>query len=77
VQGAELTPRQQRELEEAVRGRFTEWLVASGNLRQVMDLVQLERGGSSSSSSSAHHGVAPDESPPSLSLLSALGRATE
>ncbi|KAG5182052.1 tubulin binding cofactor C-domain-containing protein [Tribonema minus] len=44
VQGAQLSPRQQRELEEAVRGRFTEWLVSSGHLRQVLDLVHLERG---------------------------------
>eukprot|EP00611_Tribonema_gayanum_P024482 TRINITY_DN5416_c0_g1_i1.p1 TRINITY_DN5416_c0_g1~~TRINITY_DN5416_c0_g1_i1.p1 ORF type:complete len:155 (-),score=29.98 TRINITY_DN5416_c0_g1_i1:76-540(-) len=45
VQQSDLFPRQQRELEEAVRGRFTEWLLSSGNLRQVLDLVQLERTG--------------------------------
>ena len=43
VKDASLSPSQQREVEEALRARFAEWLVSSGNLRQVIDLVQAER----------------------------------
>ena len=43
VKDASLSPDQQREVEEALRARFAEWLVSSGNLRQIVDLVQAER----------------------------------
>lgn len=39
IRDAGLTPRQHRELEDCIRGRFTEWLVQTGKLRQVLDLV--------------------------------------
>jgi len=38
-----LNEKQQREVEEAVRSKFSEWLITSGNLRQVLDLVQIEK----------------------------------
>jgi hypothetical protein len=47
VNSANLAGRQQQELEEAIRGQFADWLVSSGHLRQVIDLVQLEKGPSS------------------------------
>jgi Tubulin binding cofactor C len=37
-----LTPEQQVRFEEELNRGFREWLVASGNLRQVLDLVHLE-----------------------------------
>ena len=40
-----LTPEQQRRFEEDLNRGFREWLVTSGNLRQVLDLVHLERRG--------------------------------
>lgn len=43
LEGQDLLPSQQQLVEEAVRAHFGEWLVSSGNLRQVLDLVQLDR----------------------------------
>lgn len=37
-----LTPEQREKLEEYVRGKFSEWLVSCGSMRQVTDLVHLE-----------------------------------
>ena len=45
----DLTPEQQIKLEEELNSGFREWLVSSGNLRQVLDLVHLERKEGSSS----------------------------
>ena len=39
----DLTPEQQIRLEEELNSGFRDWLVTSGNLRQVLDLVHLER----------------------------------
>jgi hypothetical protein len=39
----DLTPEQQVKLEEELNSGFRDWLVTSGNLRQVLDLVHLER----------------------------------
>ena len=39
----ELSPEQQSKLEEELNERFREWLVTSGNLRQVLDLVHIEK----------------------------------
>lgn len=41
--GQDLLPSQQQLVEESVRAHFGDWLVTSGNLRQVLDLVQLDR----------------------------------
>jgi TBCC domain-containing protein 1 len=41
----ELLPEQQVKLEEELNRRFRDWLVASGNLRQVIDLVHLDNKG--------------------------------
>ena len=38
----DLTPEQQSKLEEELNRGFRDWLVTSGNLRQVLDLVHLE-----------------------------------
>ena len=38
----DLTPQQQLKLEEELNRGFRDWLVTSGNLRQVLDLVHLE-----------------------------------
>jgi hypothetical protein len=38
----DLTPEQQLKLEEELNRGFRDWLVTSGNLRQVLDLVHLE-----------------------------------
>ena len=38
----ELTPEQQQQFEEELNRGFRDWLVTSGNLRQVLDLVHLE-----------------------------------
>mmetsp|Transcript_14098 Transcript_14098/g.20606 ORF Transcript_14098/g.20606 Transcript_14098/m.20606 type:complete len:728 (-) Transcript_14098:142-2325(-) len=38
-----LTPEQQMLLEENLNREFRDWLVTSGNLRQVLDLVHMER----------------------------------
>lgn len=43
-----LTPEQQIRFEEELNQGFREWLVTSGNLRQVLDLVHLERRGGAS-----------------------------
>jgi hypothetical protein len=40
-----LTLEQQRQFEEELNRGFRDWLVTSGNLRQVLDLVHLERRG--------------------------------
>ena len=40
-----LTEDQQRLFEEELNRGFRDWLVTSGNLRQVLDLVHLERRG--------------------------------
>jgi hypothetical protein len=40
-----LTPEQQGQFEEELNRGFRDWLVTSGNLRQVLDLVHLERRG--------------------------------
>lgn len=40
-----LTEEQQAQFEEELNRGFRDWLVASGNLRQVLDLVHLERRG--------------------------------
>jgi Tubulin binding cofactor C len=40
-----LTPEQQSRFEEEINRGFRDWLVTSGNLRQVLDLVHLERRG--------------------------------
>ena len=40
-----LNPEQQQKFEEELNKGFREWLVTSGNLRQVLDLVHLERRG--------------------------------
>jgi hypothetical protein len=40
-----LTIDQQRRFEEELNRGFRDWLVTSGNLRQVLDLVHLERRG--------------------------------
>jgi hypothetical protein len=40
-----LTPEQQSRFEEELNQGFRDWLVTSGNLRQVLDLVHLERRG--------------------------------
>jgi len=40
-----LNPDQQKRFEEELNRGFRDWLVTSGNLRQVLDLVHLERGG--------------------------------
>lgn len=37
-----LTPEQQLKLEEELNSGFRDWLVTSGNLRQVLDLVKME-----------------------------------
>ncbi len=37
-----LTPEQQMKLEEELNSGFRDWLVTSGNLRQVLDLVKME-----------------------------------
>ncbi len=39
----DLTPEQQKKFEEELNSGFRDWLVNSGNLRQVLDLVHLER----------------------------------
>ena len=39
----DLTPEQQLKIEEELNRSFRDWLVTSGNLRQVLDLVHLER----------------------------------
>ena len=39
----DLTSEQQIKLEEELNSGFRDWLVTSGNLRQVLDLVHLER----------------------------------
>lgn len=41
----DLSPEQQVKLEEELNRGFRDWLVTSGNLRQVLDLVHLERRG--------------------------------
>lgn len=41
----DLTPEQQMKLGEELNKGFRDWLVTSGNLRQVLDLVHLERKG--------------------------------
>ena len=38
-----LPPGGKQAVEEAVQAHFGDWLVASGNIRQVLDLVQLDR----------------------------------
>ena len=38
-----LPPGGARAVEEAVQAHFGDWLVASGNIRQILDLVQLDR----------------------------------
>jgi hypothetical protein len=38
-----LTPEQQYRFEEELNRGFREWLVTSGNLRQVLDLVHMEK----------------------------------
>ena len=38
----DLTPEQQQQFEDELNRGFREWLVTSGNLRQVLDLVHLE-----------------------------------
>jgi TBCC domain-containing protein 1 len=40
-----LTEEQQARLEEELNRGFRDWLVTSGNLRQVLDLVHLEQSG--------------------------------
>jgi TBCC domain-containing protein 1 len=40
-----LTEEQQLRFEEELNRGFRDWLVTSGNLRQVLDLVHLERRG--------------------------------
>ena len=40
-----LTAEQQMQFEEELNRGFRDWLVTSGNLRQVLDLVHLERRG--------------------------------
>ncbi|KAF0687901.1 Aste57867_20393 [Aphanomyces stellatus] len=39
----EFDPPTKRALEQAIQSKFKEWLAASGNTRQVLDLVQLEK----------------------------------
>lgn len=39
----DLTPEQQHQFEEELNRGFREWLVTSGNLRQVLDLVHMEQ----------------------------------
>lgn len=41
----DLSPEQQLRLEEELNRGFRDWLVTSGNLRQVLDLVHMERKG--------------------------------
>jgi TBCC domain-containing protein 1 len=41
----DLTPAKQASVEEELNRGFRDWLVTSGNLRQVLDLVHLERRG--------------------------------
>ena len=43
----DLTPEQQWKLEEELNQLFRDWLVTSGNLRQVLDLVHMEKKGDS------------------------------
>ncbi|CAN0120917.1 unnamed protein product, partial [Phaeothamnion confervicola] len=43
IDAGSLPLQQQRDVEEMVRDKFTEWLVTTGNLRQVLDLVNLEK----------------------------------
>mmetsp|Transcript_21474 Transcript_21474/g.28219 ORF Transcript_21474/g.28219 Transcript_21474/m.28219 type:complete len:135 (-) Transcript_21474:65-469(-) len=38
-----LTTEQQKKMEEELNRGFRDWLVSSGNLRQVLDLVHMER----------------------------------
>ena len=38
-----LTKEQQKKLEEELNRGFRDWLFTSGNLRQVLDLVHMER----------------------------------
>eukprot|EP00903_Cladosiphon_okamuranus_P009851 g9361.t1 len=59
IQDAGLTPRQNRELEECIRGRFTEWLVATGNLRQVLDLVGVAEKAASKGNNGGSGGTVP------------------
>lgn len=40
-----LTPDQQRRFEDELNRGFRDWLVSSGNLRQVLDLVRIDRRG--------------------------------
>lgn len=37
-----------RELQNVIQSHFKEWVVSSGNMRQVYDLARMERGDGSS-----------------------------
>jgi len=43
IHNADLNPQEMREVEEALRMQFADWLVSSGHLREVVDLVQIEK----------------------------------
>ena len=44
VQDAGLDNATKRDLQTVIQAHFKEWLVASGNMRQVYDLARMERG---------------------------------
>lgn len=50
----DLTPEQQVKIEEEINRGFRDWLVTSGNLRQVLDLVHLEKYAASTSNRPLH-----------------------
>ena len=44
LQDAGLDNATKRDLQTVIQAHFKEWLVASGNMRQVYDLARMERG---------------------------------
>jgi hypothetical protein len=44
AQDAGLDNATKRDLQTVIQAHFKEWLVASGNMRQVYDLARMERG---------------------------------
>ena len=43
---SKLDEARRRDIECALQAKFKEWLISSGNLRQVSELIQLERASS-------------------------------
>lgn len=44
VKDAALDEARRRELQAAIQAHFKDWLLTSGNMRQVYDLARIERG---------------------------------